>query len=63
MIKLCHSCDKILEDGDVVSVEVVTVYHQIPSKNTFAVEQEMALVPDTLRHHNCQYVRGIYDGD
>ncbi len=63
MIKICSSCDKVLEDGDVVSVRVVTVYHQIPSTTTFAVEQEMELIPDTLGHHDCQYPKGLYDGD
>lgn len=40
MKKTCPGCDIEFKEGDVVVAEVLTVYHEIPSKRAFAVSNE-----------------------
>ncbi len=39
MTKLCASCDKSIKDGDDVVAVVVSVFKEIPSNKSFAIEK------------------------
>ena len=39
MIRQCDSCHKILYDGDAVVAAMDSIYHEIPSLHTYAIDQ------------------------
>lgn len=41
MKKVCPGCDREFKEGQAVVAEVVTTYHEIPSKRTFAVDSNI----------------------
>lgn len=52
MIKLCLICDKPIKDNDKVLVGLVTVYHELPSQTTWAVEKSDKFV--FVNHAKCE---------
>jgi hypothetical protein len=63
VIKLCAICERILDEGDTVEVMIVTKYHNIPSTQHFALGSDIEALPETLAHHDCNFPKGLYDGD
>lgn len=53
MTKICPGCDIKFKDGDEVVAEVLTTYHEIPSKNTFAVSKDITQCLGLV--HRCCY--------
>ena len=59
MIHLCMKCDRVIKDGDRVTMEVTSVYHQLPSVKTFALDKGiLECDSETLRHENCHQIDG-----
>lgn len=54
MIHLCVKCDKLLKEGDRVSVTVTSVYHVLKSSIAYALDKAYLEADSaTLRHDNC----------
>jgi hypothetical protein len=60
MIQTCCICEKIIQEGDNVSVMVTSTYHLLKSTCTFALDKEALIAdPRTLCHELCD--KGIND--
>jgi len=58
MVHLCMKCDRLLKEGDRVTVTVTSVYHVLKSSIAYALDKAyLEADSDTLRHTNC------YEGD
>lgn len=42
MIRICDVCERIIYDGESVVVAMDSIYHDIPSTQTYAIEQPTA---------------------
>lgn len=64
MQHLCKNCNRLLCEGDVVKVEIMSTYHVLKSTISYALDkQDMSANSSTLRHFDCQYTKGEPDGD
>lgn len=55
MIQTCAKCDRLIKDGDRVTVEVSATYHILKSTIAYALDKaDMAADADTLRHEDCE---------
>lgn len=54
MIHVCSKCNKLLKEGDKVSVTVESIYHILKSSVAYALDKAaLEADSDTLRHINC----------
>jgi len=51
MIKLCSVCDKKIKDGDDIVAVVVSVFKEIPSEKSFAIEKPTECLE--VEHFEC----------
>lgn len=59
MIHLCSKCDRVIRDGDRVTVEITSVYHLLKSSVAYALDKaSLEAHGDTLRHENCDRIEG-----
>jgi hypothetical protein len=59
MIQLCMKCDKLIKEGDRVTVNVSATYHILKSTVTFALDKmDMEADSNTLRHEACNDKEG-----
>lgn len=64
MIHTCAKCDKLMEEGDRVTVQVTSTYHILKSAVAFALDKaSMQADSETLKHEDCHNVKGVYEGD
>lgn len=54
----CKSCSKLLNEGDIVKVEIISKYHILKSTVAYALDKDLTALSETLHHVNCQYPRG-----
>lgn len=52
MVKRCDYCERPFRDGDHVRAVVLSVYHDIPSARSYAIEKPYDCLQ--LRHLNCR---------
>jgi hypothetical protein len=61
MIHVCKSCNKLIRDGERVTVTVSASYHTLKSTVAYALDkQDMIADSDTLKHDPCG---GLNEGD
>lgn len=64
MQHLCKSCNHLLEEGDIVTVKVTSMYHILKSSISYALDRNfLEAEAKTLAHQNCQVPKGQPEGD
>lgn len=59
MIQFCRLCDKVLCEGDLITVKVKSYYHSLPSVKHWAFSrEEIEADSDTLCHEDCSSPKG-----
>jgi hypothetical protein len=54
VIHLCRRCDRLIKDGERVSVKVESTYHVLKSSIAFALDKhDLEASSDTLEHVHC----------
>lgn len=63
MMQTCFVCNKLIKDGDEVTVEVSSTYHILKSTIAYALDKyAMKANSETLRHKECN-ARDLPVGD
>jgi hypothetical protein len=52
MKQTCEKCGKVLKDGDKVKAVVLSVFHEISSTVSYAIEKPYECI--SLEHVNCE---------
>lgn len=52
MNQTCEKCGKVFKDGDKVKAVVLSVFHQISSSVSYAIEKPYECI--SLEHVNCE---------
>ncbi len=54
MMQLCNKCNKLLKEGDTVTVKVTATYHILKSSVAYALDRHgMEADAETLCHLSC----------
>lgn len=57
MVNTCYLCDKLINEGDKVTVNVTSTYHMLKSTVAYALDKaEMVADAATLAHEECCYL-------
>jgi hypothetical protein len=64
MTQICQSCNRLLNEGDVVKVLVTSRYHVLKSTVAYALDKhELEADTSTLRHANCNYPQAFFEAN
>lgn len=55
--QVCSTCNKLLENGDVVRADIETRFVALKSRITYALEKPIECF--SVRHSNCNYPAGM----
>ena len=56
MQQICPKCNKVLNDGDRIKAVVLSVYHEISSSVSFAIEKPYECI--SMEHVECETPQG-----
>jgi hypothetical protein len=54
MTHVCRACNRLICEGELVKVEVISKYHVLKSTVAYALDRDMTALAETLAHVNCQ---------
>lgn len=54
MVQICTECNKLLKEGEYVTVQVTSTYHVLKSAVAYALDKNDLIADvNTLRHKDC----------
>lgn len=55
MLQTCNECEKLIREGERVTVEVTSIYHVLKSSIAYALDKAcLEADSSTLRHERCE---------